>query len=82
MSAATVPRVRTIVICDEAILSEIEAEVYTLENVRIGVEMDSFPQLRFFPSKPDKPHQYCGPMIPSSSRNTHNGGISGATSTV
>ena len=34
MSAADLPRVRTMVICDEAILSEIEAEVHTLENVR------------------------------------------------
>ena len=34
------------VICDEAILSEIGSEVHTLENVRIGVEIDSFPHLR------------------------------------
>ena len=34
------------VICDEALLSEIEAEVYTLENVRIGVDVDSFPHLK------------------------------------
>ena len=47
MSAADVPRVRTMVICDEAVSSEIETEVHTLENVRIGVsEVGSFPHLR------------------------------------
>ena len=48
MSAADVPRVRTIVVCDEAILSEIEPEVHTLENVRLQIEVDRFPHLRWF----------------------------------
>ena len=48
MSAATVPRVRTMVICDEAVSSEIEAEVHTLENVRLRIEVDQFPHLRGF----------------------------------
>ena len=34
------------VICDEAVSSEIEAEVHTLENVRLRIEVDSFPHLR------------------------------------
>ena len=36
------------VVCDEAVSSEIEAEVHTLENVRLGIEVDSFPHLRWF----------------------------------
>jgi hypothetical protein len=47
MSAATVPRVRTMVICDEAVSSEIEAEVHTLENVRLHLVVDSYPHLRW-----------------------------------
>ena len=46
MSAATVPRVRAMVICDEAVSSEIEAEVHTLENVRLRIEVDSLPHSR------------------------------------
>ena len=46
MSAATVPRVRAMVICDEAVSSEIEAEVHTLENVRLRIEVDRFPHIR------------------------------------
>jgi hypothetical protein len=38
MSAATV-------ICDEALPREIESEVHTLENVRLGVEAASKPPL-------------------------------------
>lgn len=48
MSAATVPRVRTMVICDEAVSSEIEAEVHTLENVRLRIEVDRLPHRRSF----------------------------------
>ena len=48
MSVATVPRVRTMVICDEAVSSEIEAEVHTLENVRLRIEADSYPHFRHF----------------------------------
>jgi hypothetical protein len=33
-AAALTPRVRLLVVCDEATLSEIEADVYTLEGVR------------------------------------------------
>ena len=47
MSAADVPRVRTMVICDEAILSEIESEVYTLENERLHISAKTFPLLRW-----------------------------------
>lgn len=39
-------RVRTMVICDEALLSEIESEVHTLENVRLHLWTDSYPLLR------------------------------------
>lgn len=48
MSVATVPRVRAMVICDEVVSSEIEADVFTLENVRLGVEVERFPHLRWF----------------------------------
>lgn len=48
MSVATVPRVRTMVICDEAVSSEIEAEVHTLENVRLRIVADSYPHFRQF----------------------------------
>ncbi len=34
------------VICDEALLSEIESEVHTLENVRLHLWTDSYPLLR------------------------------------
>ena len=48
MSAGTVPRVQAMVICDEAVSSEIEWEVHTLENVRLGIEVERFPHLRWF----------------------------------
>lgn len=47
MSAAELPRVRTIAICDEAISSEIEAEVHMLENVRLRIVVDSLPHSRW-----------------------------------
>ena len=40
------PRVLTMVICDEVLSSEIESEVHTLANARIGVVVDRFPHLR------------------------------------
>ncbi len=46
MSAALTPRVRTIVVCDEASGSEIEEGVYTLEGVRQGFHAESFPCVR------------------------------------
>ena len=36
------------VICDEALVSEIETEVHTLENVRLRIEADRFPHLQWF----------------------------------
>ena len=60
MSTATVPRVRTMVICDEAVSSEIEADVYTLENVRMGIEVERFPHLRWFCVYLDLSHSRTG----------------------
>jgi hypothetical protein len=44
--AAYVPRVYGLVVCDEALASEIEADVYTLENVRYGFVAESYPHRR------------------------------------
>ncbi len=41
--AAVTPRVRTIVICDDAVASPIEAGVFTLEGVRQHLGAASFP---------------------------------------
>src|SRR4051794_8769638 len=46
MSAALTPRVRVLAVCDEAITSEIEPNVLTLEGVRHGFGAESFPCLR------------------------------------
>jgi hypothetical protein len=46
MSAALTPRVRTIVVCDEAVRSEIEDQVFTLEGVRLGFGAESVPCAR------------------------------------
>jgi hypothetical protein len=46
MSAALVPRVRILVVCDEAVASEIEDGVFTLEGVRQGFHASSFPCIR------------------------------------
>jgi hypothetical protein len=45
-AAALTPRVRTIVVCDEATASEIEEGVFNLEGVRQGVRAESFPRVR------------------------------------
>jgi len=45
MSAALVPRVITVAICDEAFASDVEANVLTLENVRHGVVAESIPHV-------------------------------------
>lgn len=42
--AAVTPRVRTIVICDEAIPSQIEYGVFDLEGVRVQIHADSLPK--------------------------------------
>lgn len=46
MSAAFTPRVRVLAVCDEAVASEIEADVFTLEGVRYGFGSESFPCVR------------------------------------
>jgi hypothetical protein len=46
MSAALTPRVRQIVVCDDAVRSDIEDEVFTLEGVRHGFGAGSFPCVR------------------------------------
>lgn len=47
MSAvAFTPNVRSLVVCDEDVASEIEAEVFTLEGARHRVEIDTFPHQR------------------------------------
>jgi hypothetical protein len=46
MSAAFVPRVRILAVCDEAVRSEIEDGVFTLEGMRQGFHSESFPCLR------------------------------------
>jgi hypothetical protein len=46
MSAALMPRVRILAVCDDAARSEIEAGVFTLESVRYRVHADAFPCLR------------------------------------
>jgi hypothetical protein len=43
MSAATTPRVRILAVCDEAVPSDIEDGVFTLEGVRQGFGAESFP---------------------------------------
>jgi hypothetical protein len=43
-AAALVPRVRTIIICDDVAASEIEAGVFNLEGVRQHLYAASFPQ--------------------------------------
>src|SRR5262245_46552659 len=43
---ALTPRVRAIVLCDEATASEIEVDVHTLEGVRQGFGAESFPCIR------------------------------------
>jgi hypothetical protein len=45
-NAALTPRVRKIVVCDEASGSDIEDQVFTLEGVRNGFGSDSFPCVR------------------------------------
>src|SRR5262245_5871169 len=45
-AAALTPRVRTIVVCDEAVRSEIEEDVFTLEGVREGFVAESVPCVR------------------------------------
>src|SRR5262245_41338188 len=45
-AAALTPRVRNLVVCDEATRSEIEDEVFTLEGVRYGFGAESFPCVR------------------------------------
>jgi len=45
-AAAQTPRVRAFVVCDEAVASETEADVHTLENVRTRVVVDSCPCMR------------------------------------
>ena len=42
-AAALTPRVRTLAVCDEAVRSEIEEGVFTLEGVRQGFRSASFP---------------------------------------
>src|SRR5262245_11159688 len=44
--AALTPRVRTIVVCDEAVQSEIEDQVFTLEGARQHFSAESFPCTR------------------------------------
>ncbi len=44
-AAALTPRVRFLAVCDEAVCSEIEDEVYTLERVRHRIHASSFPCL-------------------------------------
>jgi hypothetical protein len=46
MTAALLPRVRILVVCDEAVRSEIEDDVFTLEGVRYRIYARSFPCLR------------------------------------
>ncbi len=41
-----VPNVRSIAICDEAVPSESEAEVFTLLNARFYARAESFPDIR------------------------------------
>jgi hypothetical protein len=41
--AAVTPRVRTIVICDEAVASPTESDVFTLEGVRVRLQAERFP---------------------------------------
>jgi len=43
MSAPLVPRVRVIAVCDESLVSETEADVFTLENVRFDARVETFP---------------------------------------
>jgi hypothetical protein len=44
-AAALTPRIRIMAVCDEAIRSEIEDEVFTLEGVRQDLSASSFPCL-------------------------------------
>ena len=47
MSAvALTPRVRILAVCDQALPSEIEDGVFTLEGVRQGFTVESFPCIR------------------------------------
>jgi hypothetical protein len=46
MSAAFTPRVRVLAVCDDAVASEIEADVFSLEGVRYGFGAESFPHVR------------------------------------
>jgi hypothetical protein len=41
--AAVTPRVRTIVICDDAVASPTEGDVFTLEGVRVRLQAERFP---------------------------------------
>src|SRR5437660_1004397 len=45
-AAALTPRIRVLAVCDEAVFSEIEANVLTLEGVRHGFAAESFPCVR------------------------------------
>lgn len=45
-NVALTPRVRKIVVCDEAVRSEIEDQVFTLEGVRNGFGAEAFPCAR------------------------------------
>jgi hypothetical protein len=45
-AAALTPRVRFLTVCDEAIRSDIEDGVFTLEGVRYRIYGRSFPCLR------------------------------------
>lgn len=46
MSTAMRPRVRVIGVCDEAIASDVEAGVFTLENMRYHARVEAFPHVR------------------------------------
>lgn len=46
--AALTPRVRTLVVCDEAVASDIEDGVFALEGVRYGFGSEAFPCTRSF----------------------------------
>ena len=43
--AAILPRIRTLVVCDQVLASDIEAGVFTLEGVRQHLEFASFPHV-------------------------------------
>ncbi len=45
-AAALTPRVRILAVCDEAVRSEIEENVFTLEGVRQGFHAEVFPCIR------------------------------------